>query len=134
MVSTNLIFIECIFILLSLYNLVVGCKVSKVEMNISHTLIRSAQQAVKNSGLIILIPMASVVTSVKLPKIMALEWSEFDLHVFGLLWSGGWTSHSAIFQIYYECTVVHFPYLDLLPANPRHEKLGIFYVPSTLDV
>ena len=50
-------------------------------------------------------------------------------------WLVGWlvgcglTSHSAIFQLYNDGTVVKFPNLDLFPGNQRHGQLGIFSVP-----
>ena len=42
----------------------------------------------------------------------------------------GFTSHSAIFQLYSDGTDVQFPNFDLLPATKRHGQLGVFSVPS----
>ena len=42
----------------------------------------------------------------------------------------GLTSHSAIFQLYSDGTVVQFPNFDLLPGTQRHGQLGVFSVPS----
>ena len=42
----------------------------------------------------------------------------------------GLTSHSAIFQLYRDGTVVQFPNFDLLPGTQRHGQLGVFSVPS----
>ena len=42
----------------------------------------------------------------------------------------GLTSHSAIFQLYSDGTVVQFPKFDLLPGNQRNGQLGVFSVPS----
>ena len=42
----------------------------------------------------------------------------------------GLTSHSAIFQLYSDGTVVQFPNFDLLPDTKRHWQLGVFSVPS----
>ena len=50
--------------------------------------------------------------------------------VFGLLVGYGLTSHSAIFQLYSDGTVVQFPNFDLLPGTQRHGQLGVFSVPS----
>ena len=40
------------------------------------------------------------------------------------------TSHSVIFQLYSDRTVVQFPNFDLLPGTQRHGQLGVFSVPS----
>ena len=45
----------------------------------------------------------------------------------------GLTSHSAIFQIYSDGTVVQFPNFDLLPGTQGHGQLGVFSVPSQPD-
>ena len=51
-------------------------------------------------------------------------------------WWVGWfvgcclTSHSAIFQLYSDGTVVQIPNLDLLLGTQRHGQLGVFSVPS----
>ena len=51
-------------------------------------------------------------------------------------WLVGWlvgcslTSHSLIFQLYSDGTVVQFPNFDLLPDTERHGQLGFFSVPS----
>ena len=42
----------------------------------------------------------------------------------------GLTSHSAIFQLYSDGTVVRFPNFDLLPGTQPHGQLGVFSVPS----
>ena len=44
----------------------------------------------------------------------------------------GWclTSHSAIFQLYSDGTIVQFPNLDLLTGTQRYGQLGVFRVPS----
>ena len=42
----------------------------------------------------------------------------------------GLTSHSAIFQLYSNGTVVQFPNFDLLPGTQRHGQLGVFSVLS----
>ena len=42
----------------------------------------------------------------------------------------GLTSHSAIFQLYNDGTVVQFPNFDLLPGTQRNGQLGVFSVPS----
>ena len=42
----------------------------------------------------------------------------------------GLTSHSAIFQLYSDGTVVQFPNFDLLLGTQRHGQLGVFSVPS----
>ena len=42
----------------------------------------------------------------------------------------GLRSHSAIFQLYSDGTVVQFPSFDLLPGTQRHGQLGVFSVPS----
>ena len=39
-------------------------------------------------------------------------------------------SHSPIFQLHSDRTVVHFPNLDLLPGTQRHGQLGVLSVPS----
>ena len=41
-----------------------------------------------------------------------------------LLVGCGLTSHTAIFQLYSDGTVVQFPNLDLLPETQRHGQLG----------
>ena len=52
------------------------------------------------------------------------------------IWLVGWlvgcglTSHSAIFQLYSDGTVVQFPNFDLLLGTQRHGQLGVFSVPS----
>ena len=47
-------------------------------------------------------------------------------------WLVGWgsTSHSAIFQLYSNRTVVKFHNLDLLPGTQSHGQLGVSSVPS----
>ena len=42
----------------------------------------------------------------------------------------GLTSHSALFQLYSDWTVVQFSNLDLLPGTQRHGQLGVFSVLS----
>ena len=42
----------------------------------------------------------------------------------------GLTSHSAIFQLNSDWTVVQFPNFDLLPGTQRNGQLGVFSVPS----
>ena len=42
----------------------------------------------------------------------------------------GLTSHSEIFQLYSDGTVVQFPNFDLLPGTQRHGQLVVFGVPS----
>ena len=42
----------------------------------------------------------------------------------------GLTSHSAMFHLHSDGTVVQFPNLDLLPGTHRHGQLGVFSVPS----
>ena len=42
----------------------------------------------------------------------------------------GLTSHSAIFQLYSDGTVVQVPIFDLLPGTQRHGQLGVFSVSS----
>ena len=48
------------------------------------------------------------------------------------LWSVGCglTSHTAIFQLYSDETVVQFPNFDLLPGTQRHRQLRVFSMPS----
>ena len=48
----------------------------------------------------------------------------------GLLVGCCLTSHSAIFQLYSDGTVVQFPNFDLLPGTQRHGQLGVFSMPS----
>ena len=43
---------------------------------------------------------------------------------------GGSTLHSAIFQLYSDRTVVHFPNLDMLPETQRRGQRGVFNVLS----
>ena len=48
-------------------------------------------------------------------------------------WLVGWcrlTSHSALFQLYSDGTVVPFPIFDLLPGTQRHGQLGVLSLPS----
>ena len=47
-----------------------------------------------------------------------------------MLGSCGLTSHLAIFKLYRDGTVVHFPNLDLLPGTQRNGQLGVVVVPS----
>ena len=42
----------------------------------------------------------------------------------------GLTSHSAIFQLYSDWTVVQFSNFDLLPGTQRHGQLGVLRVPN----
>ena len=42
----------------------------------------------------------------------------------------GLLSHSVIFQLYSDGTVVQFQNLDLLPGTQHHGQLGVFSVPS----
>ena len=42
----------------------------------------------------------------------------------------GFTSHSAIFQLYSDGTDAQFPNFDLLSGTQRHGQLGVFSVPS----
>ena len=42
----------------------------------------------------------------------------------------GPTSHSEIFQLYSEGTVVQFPNVDLLLGTKRHGQRGVFSVPG----
>ena len=44
----------------------------------------------------------------------------------GWLIGCGLISHSVIFQLYSDRTVVQFPNLDLLPGTQRHGALGVF--------
>ena len=53
-------------------------------------------------------------------------------------WLVGWLvvvlmSHSAIFQLYSDGTVVQFPNFDLLPGTQRHGQLGVFSVRAYPD-
>ena len=48
----------------------------------------------------------------------------------GSLVGCGLMSHSAIFQLYSDGTVVQFPNFDLLPGTKHHGPLGVFSVPS----
>ena len=48
----------------------------------------------------------------------------------GWLVGCGLTSHSAIFQLYSDETVVQFPNFDLLPGTQCHGQLGVFSVSS----
>ena len=54
----------------------------------------------------------------------------FRRTVFGWLVGCGLTSHSAIFQLYSDGTVVQFPNFDLLSGTQRHGQLGVFSMPS----
>ena len=45
----------------------------------------------------------------------------------------GFTSHSAIFQLHSDETVVQFPNFDLLPGTQRHGQLRVFSVPNLPD-
>ena len=53
-----------------------------------------------------------------------------EVKIQGWLVGFGLTSHSAIFQLYSDGTVVQFPNFDLLPGTQRHGQLGVFSVPS----
>ena len=55
-----------------------------------------------------------------------LSYRGFQLRLVGC----SLTSHSAIFQLYSDGTVVQFPNFDLLPGTQCHGQLGVFSVPS----
>ena len=57
-----------------------------------------------------------------------MNWSKASL--IGWLVCFGLMSHSSIFQLYSDGTVVEFSNLDLLPGNQSHGHLGVFSVPS----
>ena len=54
----------------------------------------------------------------------------FFVHVQWWFVGYGLTSHSAIFQLYSDETVVQFPNFDLLTGTQRHGQLGVFSVRS----
>ena len=54
------------------------------------------------------------------------EWKSVGVWLVGCVF----TSHSAIFQLYSDGTVVQFPNFDLLPCTQRHGQLGVLNVPS----
>ena len=62
----------------------------------------------------------------------SLRWPNVKL-LDGWLVGCSLTSHSVVFQLYSDGTVVQFPNLDLLPGTQRHGQLGVFTVPSLPD-